>query len=117
MPRFLIDADIRKNREIVDILNEAGIETIRVHDIEMRTADDAQILDYAVREGFVLVTANVKDFSPMMAGLLAEAENILILPGVIYVPGKHHENIGRIMQAVIMVHDSYEGQQVREWWA
>ena len=58
-PRFLADNDLT-DQIVLDLLRrEPSVETARLRDVGLDTAVDSAVLDYAAREGFIVVSHDV----------------------------------------------------------
>ena len=81
--RFLGDHDL--NEHIVEGVHrrEPAIEFLRVRDLGMQTRPDAEILDFACREQWILVS---HDVNTMTAEATRRFEKSLNLPGSIMIP-------------------------------
>lgn len=74
--KLLLDANL--SPALVGLLTGAGHETIHVADVGLLTASDAAIFDYAVTEGWVVVTAD-SDFPMMLALRRAGSPSVVLL--------------------------------------
>jgi predicted nuclease of predicted toxin-antitoxin system len=80
--RFLIDECLHSS--LTDIAHRAGFEA---HHVNWRGRgwsgwDDRQLSELAVREGFVLVTNNARDFLKLMGEVELHAGLVVIVPNV-----------------------------------
>lgn len=67
--RWLLDEMLP--RTTADQLNRRGHEAVSVYDAELAGAEDAEVLDYAVADGRVVVTENFADYSVLVAQRLS----------------------------------------------
>ncbi len=98
MLRLLSDEDF--NRRIVKGLRRRvpEVDIVRVQDIGMRTRDDPDVLEWASREGRVVVS---HDVSTMSAAAYDRVRQSLVMPGVIEVP--QELGIGRSIDELELV--------------
>jgi len=62
--KILIDEDYQDKR-LVKFLKNAGHNIITVNDVGLSGSDDAIVLDYARRQGYLVLTRNCKDFEEL----------------------------------------------------
>lgn len=84
---FLTDENV--DGPVITIAREMEVESIlRDVDLEVPCAIqdyDQCLTDYAVANGYVMVTANIRDFRPKYEALPTH-------PGIIYITAKHRHN-------------------------
>ena len=74
--KLLVDEDSQAKR-LVQLLRDAGHDVLTVNEAGLMTRPDSQVLDYAKREGRLLLTRNCDDFqnlhqaNPNHPGILA----------------------------------------------
>jgi len=78
--RFLIDECLHSS--LTDIAHRAGFEAHHVNWRGWSGWDDRQLSELAVREGFVLVTNNARDFLKLMGEVELHAGLVVIVPNV-----------------------------------
>lgn len=106
MLRFVADEDF--TRAIVRGVLRArpDIDLVRVQDVGLRTHEDAVVLDWAAREGRVLLT---HDTRTVPAHAYERVRNTLPMPGVFVIP--QDEAIGLIIEDLILLAEcSREGE-------
>jgi predicted nuclease of predicted toxin-antitoxin system len=62
--RFLVDANL--SPRVATLLSGEGFESIHVGDVDLLTATDQAILDYAAANGLVIISAD-SDFGELLA--------------------------------------------------
>ena len=72
--KILIDAQLPPGLGL--LLNQAGHDACHVFEIGLRDADDAQVWDYAVREGTAILTKD-EDFAAWPDDHLAQNRELL----------------------------------------
>lgn len=96
--RLLLDAHV-SGRTVGKALTEDGHD-LRALDseIELEGLSDPEVLDLAASEGRVLVTANIRDFEPLLREWAGEGRPH---PGAILVPPSvRNENFGVLISGV-----------------
>jgi predicted nuclease of predicted toxin-antitoxin system len=78
--RFLFDQHI--NGPAFQALRAQGVDVVHASEVGMARADDAAMLQWAQREGRIVVTRNYRDFVPLAEALAARR---LPFPGVLLV--------------------------------
>lgn len=98
MLRLLSDEDF--NRRIVKGLRRRvpEVDIVRVQDVGLRTRDDPDVLEWASREGRVVVS---HDVSTMSAAAYDRVRRSLVMPGVLEVP--QDLDIGRSIEELELV--------------
>lgn len=90
--RFLFDEHV--HAEALRELQDRGVDAGGVPDVGLQGADDADLFDFAGREGRIIVTRNYRDFAVLAEGA---ARRGLPFPGVLFLapsipqsdPGSH----------------------------
>ena len=113
MPVYLLDENVHKPDKIISRCAAEGIEVIRVHQVELNRTDDPEIFRYAMENGFVVVTGNIRDFSPEQKRWIEEGNEF---PGVIYLSTVHYRNVEDIIRKIIEVEQVYGETELRQWW-
>lgn len=110
MIRFLLDAHI-SGRVVGRALQEAGHDVYALDsEKELEGLLDPDVLELAISEGRILVTANVSDFVALLTGLGASGRSH---PGCICVPSTiRNEEFGTIISGVRTM---VEGTSQQEW--
>ncbi len=96
--RILLDAHI-SGRTVGKALAEGGHD-VRALDseIELEGLSDPEVLELAATEGRVLVTANIRDFEPLLREWVGESRTH---PGVILIPSSvRNEDFGVLISGV-----------------
>ncbi|MFP5330913.1 MAG: DUF5615 family PIN-like protein [Acidimicrobiia bacterium] len=88
--RLLLDANL--SPRLADLLIELGRHAIHVSSVDLHTAADGTILEYAESERLVLVTADT-DFPMLVALRRASSPSVVLLRGVNQLPVEVHANI------------------------
>ena len=78
--RFLIDECLHSS--LTDIAHRAGYEAHHVNWRGWSGLDDRRLCELSVREGFVLVTNNARDFFKLMGEAELHAGLVVIVPNV-----------------------------------
>ena len=96
--RILLDAHI-SGRTVGKALIESGHDVRALDsDVELEGLSDAEVLELAVAEGRVLVTANIRDFEPLLREWAGESRSHA---GVILVPSSvRNEAFGLLISGV-----------------
>ena len=113
MPVYLLDENVHKPDKIISRCEAEGIKVIRVHEVELNQTDDIEIFQYAMTSGYIVVTGNIRDFSPEQKRWIEEGNEF---PGVIYLSTVHYRNVEDIIRKIIEVEAVYCETQLREWW-
>lgn len=106
MIRFLADEDF--NRAIVRGVarSRLGVDIVRVQDVGLRTQEDTAVLEWAAKEGRVVLT---HDAQTMPAHAYERVLNSLAMPGLFVV--QQEEFVGRIIDDITLVAEcSLEGE-------
>jgi predicted nuclease of predicted toxin-antitoxin system len=96
--RILLDAHV-SGRTVGKALTDSGHD-VRALDsqIELEGLSDPEVLDLAATEGRVLVTANIRDFEPLLREWAGESRTH---PGVILIPSSvRNEAFGVLISGV-----------------
>ncbi len=64
MPVYLLEENVHKPDKIISRCEAEGIKILRVHQVDLNQTDDVEIFQYAMASGYVVVTGNIRDFSP-----------------------------------------------------
>jgi hypothetical protein len=83
VPRFLADADVRKEIVLGLKLAAPDAEFVSVRDIGMGAAPDPEILSFAAREGWIVVSHDVHTMTRFAYERVALGEK---MPGLFIVP-------------------------------
>jgi hypothetical protein len=96
--RILLDAHI-SGRTVGKALSEGGHDVRALDsDVELEGLSDPEVLELAVAEGRVLVTANIRDFEPLLRERAGESRSHA---GVILVPSSvRNEAFGVLISGV-----------------
>jgi predicted nuclease of predicted toxin-antitoxin system len=77
--RFLFDQHV--NGAALRALRARGVDILHVAEVGLADADDPAVLEYARRDGRIVVTRNYHDFGPLVQALAARA---IDFPGVLF---------------------------------
>ena len=113
MPVYLLDENVHKPDKIISRCEAEGVKVIRVHQVDLNQTDDIEIFRYAMANDLVVVTGNIRDFSPEQKRWIEEGNEF---PGVIYLSTVHNRNVEDIIRKIIEVEAAYGETQLREWW-
>jgi predicted nuclease of predicted toxin-antitoxin system len=78
--KFIIDEDLSP-RVARYLCQEFCFDAIAVRDRGLLGATDLEVLEYAFKEDRILVTANIRDFEKLAAGVEVHAGIVLMLDG------------------------------------
>ncbi len=78
--KFIIDEDLSP-RVARYLCQEFCFDAIAVRDRGLLGATDPEVLEYAFKEDRILVTANIRDFEKLAAGVEVHAGIVLMLDG------------------------------------
>jgi predicted nuclease of predicted toxin-antitoxin system len=78
--KFIIDEDLSP-RVARYLCQEFCLDAIAVRDRGLLGATDPEVLEYAFKEDRILVTANIRDFEKLAAGVEVHAGIVLMLDG------------------------------------
>ncbi len=108
--RFLADENFNRHilTGLLAVLHD--LDVIRVQDLEIYQAADPVVLEWAAKEGRILLTHDVRTMSRFAK---ERVEAGLPMPGVIEVA--NHESIGRLVEELAIIigagtSDDFEGQ-------
>jgi predicted nuclease of predicted toxin-antitoxin system len=94
--RFLFDQHV--SGPALRVLRSQGVDVVHVAEVGLARADDAAILQWALREGRIVVTRNYRDFSPLVD---AFATRGIRFPGVLFVATSvRHSDVGAHVRAL-----------------
>jgi predicted nuclease of predicted toxin-antitoxin system len=113
MPTYLLDENVTRPDKIIGRCEAEGIEVIRVHQIGLNETDDPEIFRYAMEQGYIVITGNIRDFRPEQKTWLEGGNEF---PGVIYLSTVHYRNVEDIIRMIIAVEAEYATTDLREWW-
>jgi predicted nuclease of predicted toxin-antitoxin system len=85
-------------RTAAKLLSEAGVETIHVGDIGYASADDADIIEFARRGGFIIVTLDA-DFHALLALSGAAAPSVIR----IRMEGLRSESLTSLLRTIVQL--------------
>lgn len=111
MPNFLLDENVNFPDTIVERCAEVDIVVLRVHEVGLEQTVDEDIFEFAMANGYIVVTGNVRHFRPMQLAWLAAG---LDFPGVLYLSPNAYRNVGAIISKIIEIERDY--QPGGEWW-
>jgi hypothetical protein len=103
--KFLIDENF-KSAIVRGLLQQPGLDLIRVQDVGLLGASDAIILEWAAKEGRVLLTHDVNTITKYAYERLVGG---LVMPGVIEV--KQDASVGRIIHDILLLAEFEEDCQ------
>jgi predicted nuclease of predicted toxin-antitoxin system len=78
--KFIIDEDLSP-RVARYLCQEFCLDAIAVRDRGLLGATDPEVLEYAFKEDRILVTANIRDFEKLAAGVEVHAGIVLMIDG------------------------------------
>jgi predicted nuclease of predicted toxin-antitoxin system len=103
--RFLIDECLHTS--LTDVANKAGHEAHHVSRRGWSGFKDHQLREVVLREGFVFVTNNARDFRKLMGASVLHAGLIVIIPNV--TPAVQRELFERALTEVAKIPDMING--------
>ncbi len=108
--RILLDAHV-SGRTVGKALTDSGHD-VRALDsqIELEGLSDPEVLDLATREGRVLLTANIRDFAPLLREWAGEGRTH---SGVILIPSSVRNEAFRVL--ISGVEKTLSGTTQDEW--
>lgn len=93
---FLFDQHV--NGPAMYALRAQGVDIVHAAEIGMARADDASLLQWAQREGRIIVTRNYRDFAPLAEALAARRS---AFPGVLFLASSiPHSDVGAHVRAL-----------------
>jgi predicted nuclease of predicted toxin-antitoxin system len=104
--KFYTDSHIPK--AVADQLRARGVDVVRCQDVGMAHADDLPHLEYAAREGRVVVTGD-RDFLRLNAEWLAAGREHA---GIVYITPetmRHSRKVGILVSELLFFHEAVEG--------
>lgn len=106
MLRFLADEDFTRIIVRGVLRVRSDIDIVRVQDVGLRTTNDSLVLDWAAREGRVLLT---HDAQTMPVCAYERILNSVPMPGLFIVP--QEESVSRIIEEIVLLAEcSLEGE-------
>lgn len=108
--KFAIDADLDNDILRGLLRRKANLDIVRVQDVGLRTADDPTILEWAAKEGRILLT---HDVNTMTTHAYARVEQGLGMPGIFVV--SHDTPMNQVIEDLLLIAEcslegEYEGQ-------
>lgn len=85
--RLLLDANL--SPQLLRPLRDAGYDAMHVAEVDLLTATDPEIFDFAASEGFVIVTAD-SDFPMLLALRHAQSPSVIHLRHVAELRPENH---------------------------
>ena len=113
MPVFLLDENVHKPDTIIDRCAKAGVQVLRVHQLDLNRTEDPIIFEEALAEGYVVVTGNLRDFRPLVARWVEQGNDF---PGAVWLQTNRYRDVEAIIRKIIEVAASYDDDLVKEWW-
>jgi hypothetical protein len=106
-PRFLADHDLNEHIIVGVQRRESAIEFSRARDIRMSNSSDAEILEYADRHGFIVVSHDVNTMPAEAYARLAAGKTIA---GLLMVQQTHPA--GLIIENLTLI---WSASEAEEW--
>jgi hypothetical protein len=106
-PRFLADHDLNEHIVTGVLRREPLIEFLRVRDVGMDTRSDAEILEYAERERWLVVSHDVNTMPATAYGRLSRGESF---PGLFMV--QQTSPIGSVIDSLVLI---WAASELEEW--
>ena len=106
-PRFLADHDL--NEHIIEgvLRREPLTEFVRLRGVGLAAADDPDVLDYAARQGFLVVS---HDVNAMPAHAFARMESGAAIAGLLMV--HQREAIAPVIDSLVLI---WSASEMEEW--
>jgi hypothetical protein len=89
---------------------EPALDIVRVVDVGLGHTPDPLILEWAAREGRVLITG---DLNSMVGFALGRVQAGLPMPGVLAL--KENVGIGRVIDDILLVAQCYTADEMKDW--
>lgn len=106
-PRFLADHDLNEHIVTGVRRREPTIEFVRVRDLGMQDRPDADVLEYADQQGFVVISHEVNTMPAEAYARLAAGKTI---PGLLMV--QQTEPVGAIIESLLLI---WSASEAEEW--
>jgi hypothetical protein len=107
---FLTDENI--NGDAIELARKIwDVRIVRPVDVGLMRTADMLLFEYAIREGYVLVTGNTRHFAPLVKRWIAEGNTH---PGIVYITKKHRDNSHLIAQMLALY--AAEPMTIRTEW-
>jgi predicted nuclease of predicted toxin-antitoxin system len=81
--RFLVDQNI--SPRIFPLLEAAGHDVVHVQAVSLHEVDDIQVLEYAARDGRVIISSDT-DFGELLAAMRLSSPSVLLTRAVATLP-------------------------------
>jgi hypothetical protein len=106
-PRFLSDHDL--NEHIVDgvLRREPAVEFARARDFHLQTVDDAELLEFAASQHWIVVS---HDVNTMAAAATSRIDSKLPVAGLIMV--HQDDSVGAIIENLVLI---WSASEMEEW--
>jgi len=108
-PRFLADHDLKEHNVAGAVRQEPALEFVRVRDLGMSGRSDEEILEYADREGWLVVSHDVNTMSADAYARLARGQSF---PGLFMV--HQRTPIGPIVENLVLIWASSEQEEWKD---
>jgi len=108
-PRFLADHDL--NEHIVDgvLRREPALEFVRIREVGMSDKSDAEVLEFAAAQGFIVVS---HDVNTMPANAYDRVNSGQPMRGLLIV--HQSEPIGSIIESLLLIWSASEAEEWRD---
>jgi len=110
---FYTDEDV--NGKAIKIARNMGVELVTANEAGLSGEDDPAHFKYAIEHDYVIVTRNVKHFSPLHYQWIAAGNNH---PGMILVTGNRGKNAMSLAHAMLDIQKTHTPDSFRnhvEW--
>jgi hypothetical protein len=110
---FYTDDDV--NGKAIRIARSRGVAIVTSDEASMRGERDEKHFAYAVRKGYVLVTANIGDYVPIFRAWVAAGRNH---PGMVVIPHPKAQQPAAVASALCDLYEGLEAEEMRnrmEW--
>lgn len=108
--KLYLDEDITAASHLAATLRQRGFNVVSTIEAGNRTLDDRSQFAYAIAQGRVLLTFNVRDFVPLAQGFYAEGREF---PGLIVSPHLQGHRFDYLLKLVLNLLDKADEASMR----
>ncbi len=107
-PRFLADHDLNEHIVTGVIRREPAVEFLRAREVGVASLTDREVIDYAVREGLVIVSHDVNTMPGHAYEMLRSGQPFA---GLLMVQQK--EPVGPVIESLVLIWAATEAEEWR----
>ena len=96
--KFLVDMPL--SPELAQWLRAEGHDAVHASDLSMSQSPDSEILQFAIRSGRVVITADL-DFPRLLAGLGSTGPGLILLRGGNYSEAESRDCVRRVLMSLV----------------